>query len=60
MTNQSYLTKKNVANRLQISVRTLEHLMADGLVPFLKFRHTVRFAPSVFDRIEQKHEKVAV
>lgn len=58
MSNHVYLTKDDVATRLQISVRTLEHMMNDGTIPFLKFRHTVRFSPAIFDHFEKANSRV--
>ena len=51
MNPEYFLTKNEVASRLRISTRTLEHLMASGSIPFLKLRRTVRFSPRIFDRI---------
>lgn len=50
----NYLTKNEVASLLQISTRTLEHMMADGEIPYLKIRRSIRFAPSVLDQLAVK------
>ena len=38
---------------LQISTRTLEHMMADGEIPYLRIRRSIRFSPSVLDQLKQ-------
>lgn len=45
------LTKSEIAAQLRISVRTLDHLMADGRIPYLKLRRSVRFAPDAAQRL---------
>lgn len=50
----NYLTKNEVASLLQISTRTLEHMMADGEIPYFKIRRSIRFAPSVLDQLPVK------
>jgi excisionase family DNA binding protein len=49
----TYLTKNEVASMLQISTRTLEHMMADGEIPYLRIRRSIRFSPSVLDQLKQ-------
>jgi excisionase family DNA binding protein len=50
----TYLTKNELASMLQISTRTLEHMMADGEITYLKIRRSIRFAPSVLDQLVVK------
>ncbi|MCA2991558.1 MAG: helix-turn-helix domain-containing protein [Gemmatimonas sp.] len=49
----TYLTKNEVASILQISTRTLEHMMADGEIPYFRIRRSIRFSPSVLDKLQQ-------
>ncbi len=44
------LTKKQVANLLSVSVRTVNRLMAEGFIRYIKIRNTVRF---VLEEVEQ-------
>jgi excisionase family DNA binding protein len=50
----TYLTKNEVASMLQISTRTLEHMMADGEIPYFRIRRSIRFSPSVLDQLKQE------
>jgi len=50
MINESLLTKKQVASRLQISVRTVESLMARGLLAYVRISYRiVRFRPTAIE-----------
>ncbi len=49
----TYLTKNEVASMLQISTRTLEHMMADGEIPYFRIRRSIRFSPSVLDQLKK-------
>lgn len=54
MKEYNYLTKNEVASRLQISTRTLEHMMAEGSIPFVRLRRSVRFTPEIFEQLQQR------
>jgi excisionase family DNA binding protein len=42
--NPRYLTKEQMAAHLQVAVRTLEDMMHDGKIPFIRFSQSlVRF-----------------
>jgi excisionase family DNA binding protein len=43
MSDDELSEKPEIANRLKISIRTLDEWMRDGRVPFLKIGKTVRF-----------------
>jgi excisionase family DNA binding protein len=45
------LTKKQVANLLNISVRTLNRLMAEGFIRYIKMRGAVRFAVEEVEQV---------
>ncbi len=39
------LTRKEVASKLQLGIRTIDNLVATNGIPFLKIRRSVRFCP---------------
>jgi excisionase family DNA binding protein len=48
------LTKRDLASRLQISIRTLDDWMRSGRVPFLKIGKSVRFRwDDVLEKLNQ-------
>jgi excisionase family DNA binding protein len=47
---ENLLTKEQVAQRLQVTTRTLESYQRKGRVPFLKIGRTVRFSWSDVQR----------
>ena len=38
-----YLTKKEVANRLRKSTKTIEHWSSEGFIPFIKIKRSVLY-----------------
>ena len=44
-----YLTKQQVAQRLNVSARTVDNLMKRGLLPYHKLGRLVRFLPADVD-----------
>jgi hypothetical protein len=57
MALEELLTKKEVAEKIQQTPRTIEHLMARGL-PFIKLgKKCVRFRPSDVAAFLEKHTR---
>jgi excisionase family DNA binding protein len=52
---RNLFNKKQVAERTQFSVRTIDYKMAAGELPFIKFRAAVRFLPEDVDRWISSH-----
>lgn len=48
---ETLLTKKELAAKLKISVRTLERLIKDGKINPIRIGHLVRFHPNVLESI---------
>lgn len=42
-TSSEFLTKREVADILRVSTRTVTNLMRSGVLPFVKIGHIVRF-----------------
>lgn len=55
MVNKELYTKKEAANYLAISVRTLERIMAKNEIAFIRDGRTVRFLKSDLDDWIQRH-----
>ena len=52
---EEFLTKEDLASRLKVGVRTLETWQDNGLLPFLKIAHVIRFYwPDVVEHL-RKH-----
>jgi hypothetical protein len=50
------LTKKELAGRLKLTVRTIENWQRRGVLPFLKIRKVVLFHwPDVVERLKANH-----
>jgi excisionase family DNA binding protein len=52
------LTKDQVAERLQITRRTLEEWCKRGLLPYFKFGRTVRFDPGDLSAVMDKNFRI--
>jgi hypothetical protein len=47
--------KPDVCRRLNISLRTLNYRLADGVVPYIKLGGAVRFVPDDIKKLEKSH-----
>lgn len=55
---EKLLTKREVADLLNISQSTLNRWMAEGVLPYIKFQQAVRFKKSDIDKfLEEKTVK---
>jgi excisionase family DNA binding protein len=52
-----FLTKKQLAARLNRSVRTIQYWMKRGIIPFYKIEGTVLFDPEKVSRALEKFER---
>jgi excisionase family DNA binding protein len=55
-----FLTKENVAQKAQCSIRTVDKLMERKAIPFIKFGRNVRFKWSAVEAALMRYEHKAV
>ncbi|MFI3293721.1 MAG: helix-turn-helix domain-containing protein [Rikenellaceae bacterium] len=55
LNGESYLTDKEVSERLKISERTLQDWRSKGIIDYIKFRGKVIYAESAIQRLLDKH-----
>lgn len=54
------LTKVEVSQRLQVSIKTIERWMASGELPAHRFGKSVRISPADYRAFVDKHRKWSV